>query len=211
MDGVMQAPGGPEEDRTGGFTWGGWQFGYNDDLTNNALAKIFSNPFDLLLGRRTYEIFAAYWPYRTDPIAERFNNINKYVVATTPVDTSWQKSILIDKNVVNELKKLKSQDGPALLVHGSSRLVQTLLSNGLVDELHTWVYPITLGKGKKLFLDSAPAQEWQLTESAVSSKGVILASYVPAGAVKRGSYVPDEVSEAEMARRKKWEKEEAST
>ena len=119
--------------------------------------------------------------------------------------------MLIKSDVVNQLKKLKAQDGPDLLVHGSSRLVQTLLSNGLVDELHTWVYPITLGKGKKLFLDSAPAQEWQLRESAVSSKGVILASYVPAGAVKLGSYVPDEVSEAEMARRKKWEKEEAST
>jgi dihydrofolate reductase len=208
MDGVLQAPGGPEEDRTGGFKWGGWLFPYADEVTDNVLGKIMSTPFDLLLGRRTYEIFAAHWPYQNDAIGEKFNRINKYVVGTTPIDTSWKNSILIKENVVNELKDLKAQDGPNLLVHGSSRLVQTLFANGLVDELHIWTYPITLGKGKKLFQEGTPTQEWKLTESVISTKGVIVASYVPNGEVKLGSFVPDEVSDAEIERRKKWMKEE---
>lgn len=208
MDGVLQAPGGPEEDRTNGFKWGGWQFGYPDELMDNALGRIMSTPFDLLLGRRTYEIFAAYWPYQNDAIAEKFNRINKYVVGTTPVDTSWKNSILIKADVVNELKKLKEQDGPDLLVHGSSRLIQTLLANKLIDVLHIWTYPITLGKGKKLFEEGTQAQEWKMTESAVSSTGIIVTSYVPGGEVKLGSFVPDKVSDAELERRKKWAKEE---
>ena len=208
MDGVMQAPGGPEEDRSNGFKWGGWQFPYwRDDLMNNTLGKIMSTPFDLLLGRRTYEIFAAHWPYQNDAIGEIFNRINKYVVATTPIDLSWKNSILVNKDVVNELRKLKKQDGPDLLVHGSSRLVQTLLSNHLVDVLHTWIFPITLGQGKKLFEEGTQAQQWKLTESVVSATGVIIASYVPDGEVKLGSFVPNEVSEAELARREKWSRE----
>jgi dihydrofolate reductase len=207
MDGVLQAPGGPEEDPSNGFKWGGWSFHYWDELMNNKLNKIMLNPHDLLLGRRTYEIFAAYWPYKNDAIGETFNRINKYVVATTPIDTSWKGTILINKDVVNELKKLKQQDGPDLFVWGSSRLIQTLLSNYLVDELHTWTFPITLGKGKKLFEEGTQAQQWKLTESAVSTTGVMIASYVPDGEVKHGSFVPDEVSEAELARRKKWSRE----
>lgn len=208
MDGVLQAPGGPEEDRTNGFKWGGWQFPHADELTNNAITKIMSTPFDLLLGRRTYEIFAAYWPYQNDVISEKFNRINKYVVATTPVDTSWKNSTLINKDVVNELKKLKEQDGPDLLVHGSSRLVQTLFANQLVDVLHIWTNPITLGKGKKLFEEGTQAQQWKLTESVVSTTGVIMATYVPDGEVRLGSYVPEKVSAAEIARREKWAKED---
>jgi dihydrofolate reductase len=208
MDGVLQAPGGPEEDRTNGFKWGGWSFAYADEHTNHAITKIMSTPFDLLLGRRTYEIFAAYWPYQNDMIGEKFNRINKYVVATTPINTSWKNSVLINSDVENELKKLKAQDGSNLLVHGSSRLVQTLFVHRLVDVLHTWTYPITLGKGKKLFEEGTPTQEWQLTESVISTKGVIMASYVPGGEVKSGSYVPDEVSDAEIERRKKWMEEE---
>ena len=207
MDGVLQAPGGPEEDRTNGFKWGGWQFPHSDELTDNALAKIMSTPFDLLLGRRTYEIFATHWPYQNDPIAERFNRISKYVVATTPVDLSWKNSILINRDVVKELKKLKQQDAPDLLVHGSSRLVQTLFANQLLDVLHIWTIPITLGKGKKLFEEGTPTQEWKLTESVVSTTGVIMASYLPGGEVKTGSFVPEKVSEAELARRERWAKE----
>jgi dihydrofolate reductase len=207
MDGVLQAPGGPEEDPTNGFKWGGWSFHYWDELMNNKLNKIMSTPFDLLLGRRTYEIFAAHWPYQNDEIGETFNRINKYVVATTPIDTSWKGTILINKDVVNELKKLKQQDGPDLFVWGSSRLIQTLLSNHLVDELHTWTFPITLGKGKRLFEEGTSAQQWKLTESAVSTTGVVIASYVPDGEVKYGSFVPEEVSEAELARREKWSRE----
>jgi dihydrofolate reductase len=208
MDGVLQAPGGQHEDPTGGFKWGGWQFGYPDELTDKALTKIFSTPFDLLLGRRTYEIFAAYWPYQNDAIGEKFNRINKYVVATTPIDTSWQHSILINKDVVNKLKKLKQEDGPDLLVHGSSRLIQTLLANRLVDVLHIWTYPITLGKGKKLFQEGTSAQEWKLAESEIGKTGVIIATYVPGGEVKLGSFEQDQVSEAEMKRREKWMMEE---
>jgi dihydrofolate reductase len=207
MDGVLQAPGGPEEDRTNGFKWGGWQFLYQDVQTRKALEKIFSTPFDLLLGRRTYEIFSAYRPYQSDAISAIFNRINKYVVATTRVDLSWKNSILINKDVVNALKKLKQQDGPDLLVHGSSRLVQILLSNHLIDVLHTWIFPITLGKGKKLFEEGTQAQQWKLTDSVVSAKGVIIASYVPDGEVKPGSFVPDKVSEAELARREKRSRE----
>ena len=117
MDGVLQGPGGPDEDPSNGFKWGGWQFHYWDEKMNDVLSKIMSTPFDLLLGRRTYEIFAAHWPYQDDAIGKLFNSISKYVVATTPIDLSWKNSILIDKDVVNELKKLKKQDGPDLLVH----------------------------------------------------------------------------------------------
>ena len=207
MDGVLQAPGGPEEDPSNGFKWGGWMFHYGDDATNDALGQLMSKPFDLLLGRRTYEIFAAHWPYQQDQIGELFNRINKYVVATTPVDISWKNSFLINKNVVSELKKLKEQDGGDLLVHGSGKLVQTLFANRLVDELHTWIFPITLGEGKKLFEEGVQAQQWKLTGSVISTTGVIIASYVPDGEVKQGSYVPEKPSDAELARRKKWAKE----
>lgn len=203
MDGILQAPGGPEEDRTNGFKWGGWMFPNADDVTNAAMVELMSKPFDLLLGRRTYEIFAAYWPYKDDKIGELFNRINKYVVATTAIDLSWKNSFLINKNVVNELKKLKEQEGGNLLVHGSGKLVQTLLANHLVDELHTWINPVTLGKGKKMFEEGTQAQQWKMTKSVVSTTGVIIASYVPDGEVKHGSFVPDEVSDAEIARRKK--------
>ena len=207
MDGVLQAPGGPEEDPSNGFKWGGWSFYYWDDLMNNFLDKIMSGPFDLLLGRRTYEIFAAHWPYQKNAIGDTFNRINKYVVATTPIDLSWKNSTQISRDVVNELKKLKNEDGPDLLVWVSSRLIQTLLSNRLVDVLHTWVYPITIGEGKKLFAEGTQAQQWKLTESVLSTTGVVIASYVPDGEVKFGSFVPDEPSEAELARRKKWSRE----
>jgi dihydrofolate reductase len=208
MNGVLQAPGGREEDPANGFKWGGWQFGYPDEETDKVLGSIFSTSFDLLLGRKTYEIFSAYWPYQSDQIAAIFNHINKYVVATTPVDTSWEHSILINKDVVNELKKLKATDGPDLLVHGSSRLIQTLLANRLVDVLHLMIYPITLSKGKKLFEEGTQSQEWKIEESIVSKTGTIIVKYVPGGEVKTGSFGPDNPSDAEKERRKKWKQEE---
>jgi dihydrofolate reductase len=208
MDGVLQSPGGKDEDPTNGFKWGGWQFGYPDEQTNKKLTEIFSSPFDLLLGRRTYEIFAAYWPYQKDEIAEKFNKVNKYVVGTTPIDTSWENSTLINKDVIDELKKLKQQDGPDLLVHGSSRLIQTLLANKLIDVLHIWTYPITLGKGKKLFQEGTPAQEWTITDSTITPTGIIIATYLPGGEVKLGSFESASISDREIARRKKWANEE---
>ena len=207
MDGVLQSPGGPEEDRTDGFKWGGWQAPYIDDQMKNDPEKIMSIPFELLLGRRTYEIFSAHWPYQNDEIGETFTRINKYVVATTPVDLSWKNSILINKDVVNELKKLKKQEGPDLMVWGSSRLLQTLLSNHLVDVLHTWRYPLTLGKGKKLFEEGTQAQQWKVTDSEISKMGVIFASYIPNGEVKCGTFGSGKPSEAELARREKWSRE----
>lgn len=207
MDGVLQAPGGPEEDTSHEFKWGGWQVPFWGEKMKNDPEKIMSIPFDLLLGRRTYEIFAAYWPYQDDKIGEIFNRINKYVVATTPIDMSWKNSILINRDVVNEVKKLKGQDGPDLMVWGSSRLLQTLLSNHLIDILHTWTYPITLGSGQKLFQEGTQAQQWKMTDSEVSPKGVIYAGYVPDGEVECGSFVPDKISDAELARREKWSRE----
>ncbi|ACU62606.1 dihydrofolate reductase family protein [Chitinophaga pinensis] len=204
MDGVLQAPGGADEDTSNGFEWGGWSFPYGDDLTDQQLAKIMSEPYDLLLGRRTYEIFAAYWPYHADnPIGEMFNRIQKYVVATTPVDLSWKHSTLISENVVDALKQLKSAEGPALLVHGSSRLVQTLLAERLIDELHMWIHPITLGKGKQLFQEGTRPQQWKLVETVVGDKGMIIASYVPDGEVQTASIPDGELNEAEIARREK--------
>ena len=168
-----------------------------------------TDPFDLLLGRRTYEIFAAYWPYqKNNPIGDLFNRVNKYVVARKPVDISWEGSSLITGDAIDELKKLKKQDGPRLIVHGSSRLLQSLLSNHLVDELHTWTFPITFGTGKKLFEEGTQAVQWKLTHSAASTTGVIVAGYVPDGEIKTGSFVEGEVSDKEIARRKKLEEEQ---
>jgi dihydrofolate reductase len=207
MDGVLQAPGAPNEDTTNGFRYGGWQFPFwGDDKMGEVLQRILSAPYDLLLGRRTYEIFAAHWPYQDDEIGKKFNSIKKYVVATTPVDLSWKHSILISGDVVSELKKLKSQEGSDLLVHGSSRLVQTLLSNHFVDVLHTMTYPLTLGQGKKLFQEGTQPQQWRMTDSLVSN-GVVFASYVPDGEVRTGAYNPNKVSDAELKRREKWKKE----
>lgn len=203
MDGVLQAPGGAEEDPTNNFPYGGWMFPHGDEITDQAIGKLFSTPFDLLLGHFTYDIFSAHWPYQQDEIGELFNRITKYVVATKPVDLSWHNSVLISGDVVAGIKKLKEQDGPALLVHGSSVLVQTLMQYGLVDELHTWIHPITLGTGKKLFGQGTQAQGWKLTDSVVSTTGVIIASYVPDGEVKKGSFVPDQPSEKELERRAK--------
>lgn len=208
MDGVLQSPGGPHEDPSNGFKWGGWTFLYGDDLLEDRLAKLMARPFDLLLGRRTYEIFSAYWPYQGEhPIAEKFNSIRKYVVATTPVDLSWQHSTLIKGDVADELKKLKQEDGPDLLVHGSSKLIQTLLANRLIDELYTWTYPVTFGKGKKLFREGTQAVQWKVADAAVSPSGIIIASYVPDGDAKISSSDPGKVSEAEISRREKLAKE----
>ncbi|TWV93316.1 dihydrofolate reductase family protein [Chitinophaga pinensis] len=208
MDGVLQAPGGADEDTSNGFGWGGWSFPYGDDMTDQKMAKIMSEPYDLLLGRRTYEIFAAYWPYHQDnPIGEMFNRIQKYVVATTPVDLSWAHSTLISEDVTEALKKLKNEDGPSLLVHGSSRLVQTLLAERLIDELHMWIHPITLGKGKQLFQEGTHPQQWKLVETVIAATGMIIASYVPDGEVQVAPIPDDDISEAEIARREKHAKE----
>src|ERR1700761_3357259 len=161
MDGVMQAQPKPEDDPQTGFRWTGWTQHYQDEEMGKAFSKMMSIPFDLLLGRGTYEIFKEYWPKQTFDVANAMNRGNKYVVSTKPIDLSWKGSVLICQDVVSELKKLTEQEGPDLLVFGSGLLLQTLLANHLVDVLHIWTFPVTLGAGQKLFQEGIPAQQWK--------------------------------------------------
>src|SRR5689334_16443955 len=153
LDGVMQAPGGPEEDTSGGFRYGGWTMPYADASFGEIIDKELSMPFDMLLGKKTYEIFAGYWPHQTGSIADPFNTAKKYVVSDTSVDLTWSESVLIHGDVEAKIKALKAADGPTLQVWGSGKLVQTLLKNGLVDELRLRIFPVTLGTGKRLFAE----------------------------------------------------------
>lgn len=191
LDGVMQAPGGPEEDTSGGFQYGGWTFPYFDEFAGNVMDKQMSMPFDLLLGRKTYDIFASYWPKqdeKTSPITVLFNKATKYVVSASSPKLEWQNSVLIEGDVVARLKELKQQDGPMLQVHGSGRMIQTLFQNDLVDELWLKIFPVTLGKGKRLFNEGTIPAAFTLTESKTSPTGVIFANFTRAGEVKTGSF-----------------------
>src|SRR5579859_7357253 len=164
LDGVMQAPGGPEEDPTGGFAYGGWSFGYWDEMMGNVMGGFMSLPFELLLGKFTYDIFAAYWPNATHDaaVAKPFNSTRKYVVSNAPAELSWNNSTLITGDVVAQIKKLKEMDGPDLWVHGSGKLIQTLLANHLIDRMHVWTFPVTVGGGKRLFAEGAQAEGFRL-------------------------------------------------
>ncbi len=206
LDNVMQAPGGPEEDPTGGFEHEGWVFGYFDDFLLNAMIKQTSKPFDLLLGRKTYEIFAAYWPYVNadqNPFAAKLNNAKKYVASKTLTKLDWNNSELINGDVPDGIKRIKEQDGPEIQVHGSSNLVQTLLKHDLIDELWLKIFPVTLGPGKRLFAEGTIPVGFKLLESGISPSGVIIANYERAGEVKKGSSGHETPSEAELARRKR--------
>ena len=190
LDGVMQAPGGPDEDTSGGFEYGGWTFPYFDEFSGIEMNKQMSMPFDLLLGRKTYDIFASYWPKQTGDIpAGVFNKATKYVVSGSSPKLTWENSKLIDGDVVAKLEELKQQDGPMLQVHGSGNLVQTLLKNDLVDELWLKTFPVTLSKGKRLFAAGTMPAAFELMESKTSPSGVIFANYKRAGEVKTGSFV----------------------
>lgn len=207
LDGVMQAPGGPEEDPTGGFAKGGWATTYFDEMMFQNMREFMAKPFDLLLGRKTYEIFAAHWPYiKDDPFADALNKAKKYVVSRTLDEVSWNNSTLIIGDVVAEIKKLKVQDGPELQVHGSSNLIQTLLSHNLIDEFRIWFFPVTLGKGKRLFGEGTQPAALKLVDCKTSTTGVIIATYVPSGELKTGSFVREIdniITEAELERRKR--------
>lgn len=190
LDGVMQAPGGPEEDTSGGFKYGGWTFPYFDEVMGNVMGEQMGMPFDLLLGRKTYDIFAAYWP-KQDPagsVAEPFNKATKYVVSRSSPKLTWENSVLIEGDASAKLKELKAADGPMLQVHGSGNLIQTLLKNDLVDELWLKIFPVTLGRGKRLFGEGAIPETFKLADSKTSPSGVIIASYKRAGDVKTGSF-----------------------
>jgi dihydrofolate reductase len=191
LDGVIQSPGGPEEETSGGFKYGGWSFPYFDDFMDKVMGEQTGHPFDLLLGRTTYKIFASYWPHqdeKTNPIAAELNRARKYVASRAPLEPEWNNSILLKGDVRKEIKKLKRQNGPELQVHGSANLIQTLLKNDLVDEFWLKIFPVTLGTGKRLFAEGTIPGALALTASKTSPKGVIIANYVRAGEVKTGSF-----------------------
>ncbi len=190
LDGVMQAPGGPQEDTSGGFEYGGWQIAFPwDEKLGAILMGFMAAPFELLLGKKTYDIFASYWPTaKTElEVAEPFNKTKKYAVSHTAFEPSWNNSVCITGDVVTEIKKLKEIEGPDLWVYGSGNLIQTLLKNHLIDRMHVWIHPITLGNGKKLFAEGTQPESLKLVESHIGSTGLILATYEPAGPVKTGS------------------------
>jgi dihydrofolate reductase len=205
LDGVMQAPGGPEEDPTGGFKYGGWTVGYWDDFLGGIMGEQMAKPFDLLLGRKTYEIFAAHWPYAKsgDPTAEKLNRATKYVASNTLRNLDWNNSALIKGDTVQEIIKLKEQKGPELQVHGSGNLIQTLLKHDLIDEFRLKIFPVTLGPGKRLFGEGTIPAGLKLVDSGTSTTGVIIATYKRAGVVKTGSFAMETPTEAELARRKR--------
>ena len=188
LDGVMQAPGGPEEDTDGGFEHGGWSFGYWDESMQEVMGELMGKPFDLVLGRRTYEIFAAHWPHTDEPGADVLNGATKHVASTTLTELEWQNSHLIEGDVPAGVQALKAQDGPELQVHGSASLIQTLLRHRLVDELRVLIFPVVLGHGKRLFGDGAVPDGLEMTSSRVSSSGVVMATYRTGQEIKSGSF-----------------------
>ena len=188
LDGIMQAPGGPEEDVSGGFKWGGWSVNYWDDVVAQAMDEMFARRPELLLGRKTYEIFAAYWPHADEPGADDLNNARKYVVSRTLDTVDWNNSTLIKGDVVKEITRLKELDGLELQVPGSSNLIQTLLKHNLIDEMHLLIYPVVIGDGKRLFGEGTNPSGFKLVDSKVSSTGVIIATYEQSGELKTGSF-----------------------
>jgi dihydrofolate reductase len=201
LDGVMQAPGGPEEDPSGGFEHGGWSFGYWDEQMQTVMGESMSKPFDLVLGRKTYEIFAAHWPYADEPAAEPLNKATKHVASKTRTELEWENSTLIGGEVPEAVAALKERDGPELQVHGSADLLQTLLAHGLIDEFRLWIFPLVLGEGKRLFDGGTVPAGLEVVSSQASSTGVIIVTYRSGAEIKSGSFVPEAPSEAELARR----------
>ncbi|NIE77256.1 dihydrofolate reductase family protein [Pantoea sp. Tr-811] len=193
LDGVMQAPGGPQEDTSGGFTFGGWMVPYAEEVFGQAMQALFSQPFELLLGRRTYDIFAGYWPRVKDDteefsIANLFNSVPKHVATHHPASLGWRNSHGLGADVVAAVRALKQQQGADLLTQGSANLVQQLLAAGLVDELQLLMNPVLLGRGKRLFADDAAPGAFTLQHSQVTPKGVIIARFVRTGDVQTGSF-----------------------
>jgi dihydrofolate reductase len=223
LDGVMQAPGGPEEDPSGGFEHGGWSVSYWDDQMNAAMAETFGSPFELLLGRRTYEIFAAHWPHvseqaRTerggvaseidDPAAEALNSAKKHVASRTLGNVEWSNSSLLEGDVADAVARLKEKDGPPLVVSGSADLLQTLLAHDLVDELRIWTFPVVVGPGKRLFGRGTVAAGLRLVDCTTSSTGVVMSTYRPAGPIDHGSFAFADPTPEESERRRRLAEEQ---
>jgi len=201
LDGVMQAPGGPHEDPTGGFTAGGWAVSYFDEEMIDRISG--ADPYELLLGRGTYEIFAAHWPYDEGPIADHLNSTRKYVASMTLDRVEWNNSTLISGDVAEYVEALKREDGPEIQVHGSPGLIQTLLGHDLIDELRVWIFPVTLGSGKRLFGDGTIPVALRLVDNTVSTTGVTINTYARAGQIEIGEMDFEEPTEAELARRER--------
>jgi dihydrofolate reductase len=211
MDGVMQAPGGPTEDPTRGFKFGGWSMAYFSKEAGEEIDRLFSDKFDLLLGRKTYEIFAAYWPYYDEDapaggIAKLFKNIKKYVVSRSgEVDTKWAGSVLLRD--IADVKRLKQEDGPNLVTQGSTELVHALLANDLVDAISIFTVPVVLGGGKKLFADGSAPHSFKLTRSRVTPNGLMVGHYEREGEIKIGDVALGSPSEREIARQERMKRE----
>lgn len=205
LDGVLQGPGAPEEDPAGGFTLGGWSFSYWDDLMGQSMDGFDGKDRELLLGRKTYEIFEAHWPYQPadDPIAKTFNATRKHVASRTLKTLDWNNSTLLEGNVGAAVAKLKAQAGPDLQIIGSGHLIQALQAASLIDEYNVWTFPVVLGRGKRLFEASAKAAALKLTTSRASTTGVVMSTYVPAGDIPVGSFVQTQPSAKELERRAK--------
>ena len=210
LDGVMQAPGGPEEDPSGGFRFGGWTFPFFDESAQAPMGKFLNAEYDLLLGKRTYDIFSAYWPYNQDnPIGAKFQRINKYVLTHSDEPLSWEHSQKLSGDTADAVGELKKSEGRDLLIQGSSTLYLPLLAGGLIDRLILMTFPVLLGEGKRIFDGSEKPGALKLVDHLVSDKGVIFSTYEPAGAVPTGSFATKEPSEAELKRREKWALESA--
>jgi dihydrofolate reductase len=202
LDGVMQAPGGPDEDPVGGFAHGGWAVNYFDDEMMGRMAAP-ERPYELLLGRGTYEIFAAHWPYAEGPTADMLNGTRKHVASTTLERLDWNNSTLISGDVAEYVSALKREDGPEIQVHGSPGLLQTLLAHDLIDELRVWTFPLLLGSGKRLFGDGTVPAALRLLATEATATGVTISTYERAGEIDAGSFEFEEPTEAEIERRQK--------
>jgi len=204
LDGIMQAPGAPDEDPTGGFTFGGWSFGYWDESMDASASGFDGKDRELVLGRRTYQIFEAYWPYQPDdhPIAKTLNAAKKHVASRTLTTLDWNNSSLLHGDVVSAITALKARPGPDLQIIGSGNLIQTLQAASLIDEYNVWTFPVVLGRGKRLFSETAKPSALRLVRSQVSTTGVVMSNYVPSGDIQPGSFAGAEPSEKELARRK---------
>jgi dihydrofolate reductase len=203
LDGVMQSPGGPEEDPTGDFGHGGWGVPYFDEAMMEQMAE--SAPYELLLGRGTYEIFAAHWPYDEGPIADHLNATRKHVASTTRDELEWNNSVLIGGDVAEYVAQIKAQDGPEIQVHGSPGLIQTLLEHDLIDEFRIWTFPLLLGTGKRCFGPGTVPAALTLKDTKATKTGVIVAIYQRAGAIEAGSFEFEEPTAAELDRRRRLE------
>jgi dihydrofolate reductase len=199
LDGIVQAPGGPEEDPSDGFDHGGWMVGYWDDEIGAAMGESMAPPFDLVLGRKTYEIFAAHWPHTDEPGAAELNNATKHVASRTVNELEWDNSRLIEGDVADGIRALKQEDGPELQVHGSANLIQTLLEHRLIDEFRLKIAPLVLGTGKRLFGDGTTPAGFEVTSSRVLSSGVIAATYRSGAEINYGTFAAETSSEAEPA------------